>query len=138
MREILGLYREHYPDQKHLLILTKGINQIDWAGAELLFNEAQERRKIGGDLYLYRLKRNASKVMKRGGYLDYIGEHNIFDSKHEAISGIFARLNPDICRHCTQRIFLECQNCPHPEQERASLAAKAGKGGSKLDRESNE
>ncbi|MCY4313673.1 MAG: SulP family inorganic anion transporter [Gammaproteobacteria bacterium] len=115
VREMLSLYREHYPEQKHLLILTKGINQIDWAGAELLFHETRERRKNGGDLYLYRLKRNANKVMKRGGYLDYIGEHNIFHSKHDAIAGIFERLNPEICKNCTKRIFTECQKYPQPE-----------------------
>ncbi|MCY4050734.1 MAG: sulfate permease [Gammaproteobacteria bacterium] len=116
VREMLSLYREHYPEQKHLLILTKGINQIDWAGAELLFHETQERRKNGGDVYLYRLKRNANKVMKRGGYLDYIGKNNIFNSKHEAIAGIFEHLNTDICQNCTKRIFLECKKIPYPNE----------------------
>ncbi|MYJ51433.1 MAG: SulP family inorganic anion transporter [Gammaproteobacteria bacterium] len=126
VREMFRLYREHYPEQKHLMLLTKGINQIDWAGAELLLSETQERRKIGGDLYLYRLKRSAGKVMKKGGYLDYIGEHNVFDSKHEAISRIFERLDSEICRNCTKRIFLECGKYPYPENSVETSEASAG------------
>lgn len=106
------LYREHYPDQKHLLLLTKGINQVDVAGAELLISEIRERRKMGGDLYMYRLKDSASKVLKDGGYLDFIGEDNIFDSKEEAIGQVFDRLDRDICRTCDKRIFLECKSIP--------------------------
>ena len=62
-------YREHYPEQKHLLLLTKGISQLDIAGAELLVSEARDRRSIGGDLYIYRLRDTAAKVFDRGGYL---------------------------------------------------------------------
>jgi len=106
--ELLRRYREHYPEQTHLLLLTKGINQIDVAGAELLISETRERRKIGGDLYLYRLKDSATKVMIKGGYLEEIGQDNIFDSKSDAIVGIFDRLDRNICANCKNRIFFEC------------------------------
>ena len=112
--DMFRLYREHYPEQKHLLLLTKGVNQVDVAGAELLRSEASERRKMNGDLYMYRLKESASKVLKNGGYLDYIGEHNIFDSKHQAIEEIFEKLDRDICATCSSRIFLECKAIPMP------------------------
>ena len=115
--ELLRRYREHYPDQKHLLLLTQGINQVDVAGAELLASEARARRKMGGKLYLYRLKDRAAKVMKRGGYNEEIGEENIFDSKSEAITEIFERLDKDICATCTKRIFLECGS-PDPSTRR--------------------
>ncbi len=107
--EMFRLYREHYPQQKHLLLLTKGVNQVDVGGAELLTAEARERRKMGGNLYMYRLKDSASQVLKDGGYLDFIGEDNIFDSKEEAISTVFSYLDRDICRTCENRIFLECK-----------------------------
>ncbi|MCZ6724582.1 MAG: SulP family inorganic anion transporter [Gammaproteobacteria bacterium] len=115
--ELLRRYREHYPEQKHLLLLTKGINQIDVAGAELLVSEARERRKKGGDLYLYRLKDSAARVMNKGGYCDEIGTDNIYDSKDEAIAGIFEKLDKDICAICTKRIFLECGS-PDPVSRR--------------------
>lgn len=110
--ELFRLYREKYPEQKHLLLLTKGINQVDVAGAELLANEASTRRQMGGDFYLYRLKDSANKILKKGGYLKHIGETNIFDSKEGAIESVFNKLDKEICRRCKNRIFLECQKVP--------------------------
>ena len=88
------------------------MNQVDFAGAELLLNETRERRKLGGDFFMYRLKDSAARVLRDGGYFDYIGEYNIFDSKEEAISQIFDRLDKNICATCEQRIFRECNQVP--------------------------
>ncbi len=107
--ELLRRYREHYPEQKHLLLLTKGIAQVDVAGAELLIKETRDRRAIGGDLYMYRLRDSAAKVFNRGGYAEELGEANIFDGKLDALSSIFGRLDKSICATCENRIFLECQ-----------------------------
>jgi SulP family sulfate permease len=108
--ELLRRYREHYPEQKHLFLLTKGIAQVDVAGAELLIKEVRERRNLGGDLYMYQLRETASKVFKRGGYRDEIGEANIFKNKEDAISTIFDRLDKSICATCEHRIFVECKS----------------------------
>ena len=120
--ELLRRYREHYPEQKHLLLLTKGISQVDVAGCELLINEARERRKAGGDLYMYRLRETASKVFERGGYETELGPENIFDAKQEAIEKIFERLDKSICASCENRIFLECRTIAkiEPDQEPGS------------------
>jgi SulP family sulfate permease len=119
--ELLRRYREHYPEQRNLFLLTKGINQIDVAGAELLVSEARARREMGGDLYMYRLKDKAARVMDRGGYTEEIKTENFFDSKSEAISGIFEKLDKDICATCTNRIFLEC-GAPDPSSRRKTEA----------------
>jgi len=115
--ELLRRYREHYPDQKNLLLLTKGISQLDVAGAELLANEARERRKAGGTLYMNSLRDSAAKTFERGGYRQKIGEANVFESKGEAISAIFSRLDKSICAKCESRIFLECQTIDKPVQD---------------------
>jgi SulP family sulfate permease len=81
---------------------------VDVAGAELLVNEANARKDIGGDLYIYQLKESAKKVINRGGYINELNPANIFDSKDEAITSIFARLDKRICDTCENRIFLEC------------------------------
>ena len=112
VREMFRRFREHYPDQKHLLLLTKGINQVDISGAELLSEEASIRRALGGGLYMYRLKESASKVLERGGYIEKLGKHNIYDSKEEGIRAIFDRLDRSICEQCEKRIFLECKSLP--------------------------
>jgi SulP family sulfate permease len=106
--ELLRRYREHYPDQKHLFLMAQGVNQVDVAGAELLVNESKARKAIGGDLYLYQLKDSAMKIINRGGYIVDLNPTNIFDSKEEAISNIFSRLDRNICATCENRIFIEC------------------------------
>lgn len=115
--EIFRRYREHYIGQKNLFILTKGINQVDLAGAELLVTEARERRKSGGDLFLYRFRDNAAKIIEHGDYLKEIGEENFFESKQQAISSIFDRLDKNICATCEHRIFRECKSLPPPVVE---------------------
>jgi SulP family sulfate permease len=47
-----------------------------------------------------------------GGYLDEIGDDNIFASKSEAIQHIFEKLDKGICARCDKRIFLECESVP--------------------------
>ncbi len=115
--EIFRRYREHYPEQKHLFLLTKGVGQVDIAGAELIIKETRERRAMGGDVYIYRFRDTASKVFNRGGYKDEIGEANIFDAKEEAIPAIFDRLDKNICATCEARIFLECKSIPKPPEK---------------------
>jgi len=110
VREMFRRFREHYPEQKHLLLLTKGINHVDIAGAELLLDEAIARRQVGGELYLYRLKDSASDVLERGGYMEKLNRKNMYDSKEDAIHSIFNRLDKTICKRCDKRIFQECQS----------------------------
>jgi SulP family sulfate permease len=110
VREMLRRIREHYPQQKHLLLLTKGINHVDIAGAELLMDEAIARREMGGELYLYRLKDTATDVLERGGYMEKLDRGNMYDSKKDAINSIFNKLDKTICERCDKRIFLECSS----------------------------
>jgi cob(I)alamin adenosyltransferase len=49
-------------------------------------------------------------MLKKGGYQADIGEGNVFAHKPDAIAGIYPRLNSDICRDCSARIFRECQH----------------------------
>ena len=102
----------HSPNQCHLLILARSINFLDVAGAELLANEARSRHKRGGGLYLHQIKEAALEPLRRGGYLGIIGEENLYESKSEAIAGIFTRLDHKICARCDKRIFSECQEVP--------------------------
>jgi SulP family sulfate permease len=116
VRQSLESIDEINPRQKHVLIVASGVNFIDVAGAEMLAQEARRRRQMGGGLYFYRLKDAARAVLSRGGYLDDIGSDNIFPVKTRAVSAIYARLDPDICRDCPVRIFREChQALPNGE-----------------------
>ena len=95
--------------QKHVLLLASGVNFIDIAGAEMLAQEARRREKLGGGLYFYRVKDSVCSTLKKGPYIANIGNENIFPTKSRPIEAIYPRLNSEICRNCTARIFPECQ-----------------------------
>ncbi len=112
--EKLRGFEKAQPEQKHLLVIAKGINFLDVAGAEFVAAEARRRRAQGGGFYLYELKEGAAEPLRRGGFVDVVGEENIFESKTEAIHAVFEKLDRDICSRCHKRIFNECQALPPP------------------------
>jgi SulP family sulfate permease len=111
----LDTLREHSPGQKHLLLMSKSINFVDMAGAELLVGEARRRRETGGQLYFYSLRNPVEELFERGGYLAEFGRENIFRGKREAIGGVFTRLDRSVCAACRARIFEECASVPMPK-----------------------
>jgi SulP family sulfate permease len=115
--ETLGKMEEEQPSQRHLAMVASGVNFIDVAGAELLEQQAKRRRAIGGGLYLIRVKPGVCEPLTRGGYIDAIGKENMFTGKTEAIEWATSRLDPEICRTCTARIFRECATKPKPDLE---------------------
>jgi SulP family sulfate permease len=114
----LDTLREHSPGQKHLLLMSKSINFVDMAGAELLVEEARRRREAGGQLYFYSLRKPVEELFERGGYIAELGRENIFRGKREAIGGIFTRLDRSVCATCRARIFEECASVPMPKDAR--------------------
>jgi SulP family sulfate permease len=96
--------------KSHVLIEACGINSIDVAGAEMLVQETQRRRKLGGELYLCSLKQQAREALERGGYIDIIGEDHIFNSETEAIQSILPRLDHADCERCAHPLFKECKD----------------------------
>ncbi len=104
------LVDEWVPTQKHLLVVASGINFIDVAGAELLTHEAERRRRNGGDLYFYRMKDSARRFLERGGYMDVIGRDHVFDVRESPMDKIYPKLDTNVCKNCTLRIFNQCKN----------------------------
>jgi sulfate permease, SulP family len=121
-RHLRAVDAEH-PDQKHLLLLAPGINFIDSSGAELLAQEARRRKAIGGGLYFHRLQPSAVEVLERAGYMDDIGHENLYAIGQNVIDAIYPRLDSDVCRRCTTRIFQQCNRVlPNGEPRAAALA----------------
>ena len=122
VRERLRVLADSNRDQKHLLILARSVNFVDVAGAELLVQEARQRRIAGGDLYLSHVRSGLAETLKNGGYLDVIGEENVFSSKGDSIARIFERLDKSICARCDKRIFYECATLPPVRAEEEGVA----------------
>jgi SulP family sulfate permease len=116
VRERLNELHRANPGQKHLLIVAREINFIDMAGAEFLVRLASERKKEGGGLYFYHINEGVCDHFSLVDDLLKIGAENIYDTKAEALSEIFKRLDRQICASCTARIFLECRPSTQAEE----------------------
>ncbi|HEC18752.1 MAG TPA: SulP family inorganic anion transporter [Gammaproteobacteria bacterium] len=93
----------------HILIDASGINFIDLSGAEMLINEGKRLQKLGGGLYFTGLKSRVYEFVAKTYFVKEIGNDHFFDSRNEAIHGIYQKLDKDICETCTARIFKECE-----------------------------
>jgi SulP family sulfate permease len=47
-------------------------------------------------------------MLREGGHVVHVGDENIFAHKGEAIFSVYPRLDSEVCRSCTARIFTEC------------------------------
>ena len=100
---------ETNPQQKTVMIVASGMNFVDESGAELLAQEARRRRKMGGGLYFYRCKDKVFQFLKKAEKLDDIGENAFFPAMSNWLKPVYPKLDTEICRSCTYRIFPECQ-----------------------------
>lgn len=100
--------RVYSPEQKHLAILAEGVNFVDLQGSEALAEETRKRRAHGGDLYLVDVKPGLWDSMDKFGCFEKTGVRNVFQAKRAAIRGIYNKLDRDVCKTCTRRIYLEC------------------------------
>jgi SulP family sulfate permease len=108
---------------KHLLVMSKSMNFIDLAAADMWRAEMTTRRSVGGDLYFHRPRAPVLELWQRTGFLAELGSDHIFPAKRIAIATIFDRLDRGICAHCTIRVFEECQTLPLPLDDAASEAS---------------
>ncbi len=115
--ERLRVIARRRPEQKHLLVLARTISFIDVAGAEMLLREVRLRRAAGGEVYFHQLQEGVVEILRRGGYLEEIGEDVLFETKGESIAAVFERLDRGICVRCDRRIFNECRTLPKVEVE---------------------
>ena len=112
VQETFREFEKANPSQKHLVVVASPINFVDLAGAEFLATEAKRRRSKGGGLYFIQLKTAVVATLRKGGFLEVIGEDNSFRSKSEAIAKVFNMLDPQVCSNCRMRVFNECGSVP--------------------------
>lgn len=97
---------------KHLLVMSKSMNFIDLAAAQMWDEELQQRRKMGGDLHFHRPRPPVVDLWRRCGFLESLGPGHIHADKHSAIASIVPRLDDATCARCKVRVFFECAQRP--------------------------
>lgn len=104
----------------HLLVMSKSMNFIDLAAAQMWEEELQRRRQMvgasgdgtHGDLHFHRPRPPVVDLWRRCGFLEALGPGHIHADKHSAIATIVPQLDDAICARCTARVFFECAQRP--------------------------
>ncbi|MCX7177891.1 MAG: SulP family inorganic anion transporter, partial [Proteobacteria bacterium] len=116
IEEYLQNISERSPVLKHVLLRGKRINFIDVAGAQLLVQEAARWRKRGGGLHLCDLNDAPLKMLGKVACADHSDAIVSFPSTASAFSALIPKLDPEVCAHCTARIFVECSTLPQSKR----------------------
>jgi len=117
LQEKLRQVAEQRPLQRHVLMILRSLGRIDLSTADLLLQEATKRSAQGGSLSIVsRLDRDVERLTSMG-VLAGLSPGRLYESKGAAIAGIVPALDPNICRACTSRIFVECKRRPAPSDE---------------------
>lgn len=107
-------FRTERPFQKHILFMTQSAGEVDLPAAELLVQEADRRRAMGGGFHLKIGSLRVLNKLARFRVVRELGGDYIHLSKRDAIAEIVPQLDPKICARCTARIFRECSKQPGP------------------------
>ncbi|MDP2029575.1 MAG: SulP family inorganic anion transporter [Thiobacillus sp.] len=100
---------EAKPTQKHVVVMASGINFIDLSGAEFLAETARRQARDGGSLSFYRMKDSVADTLRKGGFMQDIGEQNLYPAKSRPAEALFPHLDKSICASCPHRLFRPCQ-----------------------------
>lgn len=119
--EFRKLERDH-PGQQHLVLVLKGVGEIDLAAADMIVEEHLRRRARGGALYIVARYPPMLKRLRKLRVMETIGTDNVFESKGTAIEQLVSRLDDDACRNCSARVFLECAGRPGAPELESSVA----------------
>lgn len=91
---VLELAARH-PNAKYLIVVTKGINEIDASGEEVIHSLVDRLKARGVTLIFAGLKAQVLEVMERTGLDEVIGKENIFRSTEASIDAVQARVAAD-------------------------------------------
>lgn len=103
-------------EPSYILLHCSGINFIDIAGAEMLYQEALKLQRLGGRLSFCAMNIGVKKELERMYYLEKLGDENFYLTTDDALKELVPLLDQNVCDTCDVRIF---QQCPEkkPAQE---------------------
>ena len=98
--------------QGAVLLVAKGVNHIDLAGAQLLQHEIANLERAGRAVVISSLKGYVRDELAAMGQLQKFGPRRFVETTGEALSLLLKRVDPSVCASCTRRVFGECSSLP--------------------------
>lgn len=94
-------------EKKDLLLIADEINMIDMAGAETLEVQDKFWKEEGVRLYFCGLRSQYLEFLKKGKYMENIGDDAFFSSIDEALMAICERQDNGSCELCDENLKYE-------------------------------
>ena len=95
-----------------VLLVAKGVNHIDLAGAQLLQAEVKRLERQGRAVLISSLKGYVRDELEAMGQLQTIGAGHFKETTGEALRTLLSGVDTDICQTCSKRVFGECSKLP--------------------------
>ena len=105
-RDFASLSRSS-PGQNIIVLILRGVETVDLAGADFLNQHIRRARKAGGDFFLVAGYPGLTSALRRYGTLALLGEDHLLTSKGEAISRAAELVPGASCATCTKRVFAD-------------------------------
>jgi SulP family sulfate permease len=95
---------------KYLLIDMEMVNKIDTTGVDEMKNLAEALNREGIGLALVNVKAPVNETLQASNFIDLLAHRKIANSKSEAITLLFNKIDYDYCRKkCPHKVFWECE-----------------------------
>jgi len=98
-----------------VLLVAKGVNHIDLAGAQLLQSEIAQLERAGRKVLISSLKGYVRDELDAMGQLEKIGSKYFVETTGDALSQLLNQVDVSICTACSRRVFGECSGFPGPQ-----------------------
>jgi len=111
VEDFLLHYREQHPEQRYLLFRLQSMEHCDISGIHALEATVRTYRKMGGDVFISRIKPPVREVMRSSGFIAMLGDDHIIERSQNAVGHMFYKvIDPAICIYeCPVRVFKECK-----------------------------
>lgn len=83
------------PDLRHVLIASKGINDLDASGEDAISILIDTVRNSGREISFSGLKEEVLAVMERTHLIDKIGKENIYPDAYKALTAIYTQVHTE-------------------------------------------
>ncbi len=104
--KVLGYIAEN-PELLHILIASKGINDIDASGENAVSILINTVRSSGRGISFCGLKEEVLAVMERTHLTDKLGKENIYPNSSAALESIFKQINTrEDCKDCPLKHYM--------------------------------
>lgn len=104
--------------QGDLLLVAKGVNHIDLAGAQMLETEIRRLERAGRKVLISSLKGYVRDELHKMGQLEKIGPQHFVETTGEALELMLGSVDQTVCASCSKRVFGECAGFSGAQAER--------------------